>query len=360
MLYLVYKGNEFMQTNSYYNDKNKEINVKLKKELAKLPSFTLEFFLGMESNTSTLTRLGYCKDLKIFFHFLTSEVLEFEGKTTSSFTLFDLNKVTSLHLELFLNYLNLYDYKGKTYTNTSKTKARKLSTVRSMLRYFFKKEKISSNVGTKVDSPKIREKEIVRLEIDEMVTLLNQVESGAHLTKQQKGFHKHTKTRDFAMLSLFLGTGIRISECVGLNVEDIDFKNNAFTITRKGGNRVILYFNDEVSDALHNYVQERAKTKELDENENALFLSLQKKRMSVRSVEKLVQKYASLATPLKKITPHKLRSTYGTNLYRETKDIYIVADVLGHKDVNTTKKHYAAISEDIRRDAANKVKLLKP
>ena len=81
------------------------------------------------------------------------------------------------------------------------------------------------------------------------------------------------------------------------------------------------------------------------------------KRISVRAVEILVKKYSSLVTTMKKITPHKLRSTYGTSLYRETGDIYLVADVLGHKDVNTTKKHYAAIEEDRRRKAANIVKL---
>ena len=86
---------------------------------------------------------------------------------------------------------------------------------------------------------------------------------------------------------------------------------------------------------------------------------MQKKRISVRAVELLDKKYSSLVTTMKKITPHKLRSTYGTSLYRETGDIYLVADVLGHKDVNTTKKHYAAIEEDRRRKAANIVKLRK-
>ena len=71
----------------------------------------------------------------------------------------------------------------------------------------------------------------------------------------------------------------------------------------------------------------------------------------------MVKKYARQVTPNKKITPHKLRSTYGTNLYKETGDIYLVADVLGHKDVNTTRKHYAAIDEDRRRQAATVVKL---
>jgi site-specific recombinase XerD len=175
----------------------------------------------------------------------------------------------------------------------------------------------------------------------------------------QKGFHKHTKERDFALLSLFLGTGIRISECVGLNVDDIDFDNYAFTITRKGGSRVILYFNDEVKEALEKWLEVRANIKDLPPTEKALFISLQNKRLGVRSVEKLVKKYASITTPLKHITPHKLRSTYGTNLYRETNDIYVVATVLGHKDVNTTRKHYAAMSEDIRREASTKVKLRK-
>lgn len=84
---------------------------------------------------------------------------------------------------------------------------------------------------------------------------------------------------------------------------------------------------------------------------------MQKKRIGVRAVEKLVKKYASQVTTLKKISPHKLRSTYGTTLYRETGDIYLVADVLGHSDVNTTKKHYAQQSDDNRRRAARIVKL---
>ena len=94
-------------------------------------------------------------------------------------------------------------------------------------------------------------------------------------------------------------------------------------------------------------------------HEEALFLSLQKKRITVRAVQNLVKKYASKVTTLKKITPHKLRSTYGTSLYKETGDIYLVADVLGHKDVNTTRKHYAAQADERRRMAAKAVHLRK-
>ena len=204
--------------------------------------------------------------------------------------------------------------------------------------------------------PKIHDSQIIRLELDEVEKVLNLAENGRDMTQMQQGFHKHTQARDYAMLTLFLGTGIRISECVGLNIDDFDFKQNAFVVTRKGGNKTILYFNEEVSDALQNYILQRQNLKTEPGSEKALFLSLQNKRISVRAVEKLVKKYSQLINPLKKITPHKLRSTFGTNLYRETNDIYVVADVLGHKDVNTTRKHYAAISEDIRKNAAKKVR----
>ena len=128
-------------------------------------------------------------------------------------------------------------------------------------------------------------------------------------------------------------------------------------VTRKGGNQAILYFSDEVKFALKEYIAEKKNDPKVPFDENAFFLSMQYKRINVRSVEILVKKYSKLVTPLKKITPHKLRSTYGTRLYNETKDIYIVADVLGHRDVNTTKKHYAAITQENRKRVANAVKL---
>ncbi|HCX65085.1 MAG TPA: integrase, partial [Eubacteriaceae bacterium] len=175
--------------------------------------------------------------------------------------------------------------------------------------------------------------------------------------KSEKKYHQHTKERDLALMTLFLGTGIRVSELVALNIDDFDFSNNSFLITRKGGNQVVLYFSDEVKQVLSNYLGIRNQTDALPGHEEALFLSLQKKRLGVSSIQKLIKKYTEKVTPLKNISPHKLRSTFGTNLYRESGDIYLVADVLGHKDVNTTKKHYAAIGDEQRRQAARMVKL---
>ena len=344
---------------SYAKQRDAKNILKLREMRNHLPTFCAEFFIGIENNTSVLTRIAYAQDLHVFFTFLSNEIPEFEGKDIRLFTLSDLNKLTAEHIELFLDYLNLYYIDGKKFINNDKAKARKLATIRSLLKYFYKKDKISQNVAQKVDMPKIYSKNIIRLEQNEVHKLLDIADRGdIALTRQQKDFHKHTRIRDLAILMLFLGTGIRISELVGININDINFDNNSFVITRKGGNQYILYFSDEVATALLDYKRVREQIKVAkDEDTNAFFLSLQNKRITTRAVQNLVKKYSRIASPLKKISPHKLRSTYGTNLYQQTHDIYIVADVLGHKDVNTTKKHYAAISENIRKDASTRIKL---
>lgn len=342
---------------NYFKERNYKITKKTQQLLTELPFFCNEFFRGIENQTTPLTQFNYAQDLKIFFNFLTTEIIEFNNISIKDFSLKNLSEVTATHIEIFLNYLSGYFINENYITNNEKGKARKLATIRSLLKYFYKKDKIPSNVSNKIDTPKIHEKEIVRLEVDEVVKLINQTENPVNLTKRQYSYNKITQKRDTALLSLLLGTGIRVSECVGINLEDIDFKVNGLRITRKGGNQVVLYFSDEVAKELISYISEREKNPNIPQNEKALFLSIQNKRIGVRAVEKLVKKYSQAVIPLKNITPHKLRSTYGTNLYRETNDIYIVADVLGHKDVNTTRKHYAAISEDARRSVANKVKL---
>ena len=256
-----------------------------------------------------------------------------------------------------MEYLKYRDTDGKKISNKENAVKRKISTLKSVFKYFYRAEKLSENIMERVQLPKLHSKEIIRLDIDEVAMMIDEAENGEGLSERQKAYHNKTKIRDVALLSLLLGTGIRVSECVGLNISDVDFKNNGILIHRKGGKEVTIYFSDEVKEALQNYFDERVLILEESGHEGALFLSMQNKRLSVRSVEKLVKKYAKIISPLKKITPHKLRSTYGTNLYKETGDIYLVADVLGHSDVNTTKKHYAAIEDDRRKSARNIVKL---
>ena len=317
------------------------------------PYFVHDFLISIENNTSSLTRLNYLTDLKLFFSYIANTL----SKEPKFITCQDLDNLKSRDIERFLSYVSYFEKDGKVHINKEKGKARKLSAIRSLFRFLFNSDMISSNVISKIATPKIHEKEIVRLEPDEIAKLLDEAESPENLTRREITYNRRTKERDVAMLTLFLGTGIRISECVGLNISDLNLTDNSFRITRKGGNQVVLYFSNEVKDALLQWLKVREEIETVDPDEQALFLSLQRKRITPRAVENLVKKYSQAVTPLKKISPHKLRSTYGTSLYRETQDIYIVADVLGHKDVNTTKKHYAAIDEDIRRNASTKVKL---
>ena len=349
-------------SNAYYNQRDDKNIKKIRALCDELPPVVTEFFVGIQLRTSSLTRLNYAYDLRIFFDFLVKR--KFKTLKMDEIVIADLEQVTSTDIEVFLDYLSSYDFNGKRFRCGEKAKMRKLSTVRAFFKYFFNKEKLRANVAAKVEMPKKHEDTIIRLEPNEVAELLNTVERGNSLTPKQLDFHNKSSKRDVAILTLFLGTGIRISELVGLDRTDIDFSNNAFTVVRKGGNKSILYFSDEVGDALKDYMAWL--DKELNENiafadkvkdTSPLFFSAQGNRISVRAVELLVKKYSRIVCPLKKITPHKLRSTYGTALYRETQDIYVVADVLGHKDINTTKKHYAAISEDIRRNASKKVKL---
>ena len=347
---------------AYYATYNDQVNIKneqqLRKLLKELPAFCREFFRGIEPKTSSRTRIAYAMDLKTFFYFLETEYPELSEGPAKNWTVDVLDRITLTMLEDYLDFIKLYENKeNKVNVNEENGRCRKTASLRSFYKYFHKKQKIKDNVASLLDMPKKPEKAIIRLEPNEVANLLDAVEQGNKLTDKQQKFHAKNKTRDLAVMTLLLGTGIRVSECVGLDITDLDFDNNGMRIRRKGGKEMILYFGDEVRKALLDYLDERELIMPKEGSENALFLSIQRKRLSVRAVENMVKKYSESVILLKKITPHKLRSTYGTQLYRETGDIYLVADVLGHSDVNTTKKHYAAMDEDRRKMAANVVQL---
>ena len=352
-----------MENRPYHEQIDIENTIRLRELISTLPPFVTTFFRGIEQNTSSRTRIAYAYDLRIFFHFLQSTNPYFKNKNLSDILLDDLDKLKVFDIEEYMEYLKYYsndenDSYGKI--NKERGISRKISSLKAFYNYFYRNEMIKTNPAALVMLPKKHEKEIIRLDVDEVAMLLDYVENGEGLTEKQLTYHKKNKTRDLAIMTLMLGTGIRVSECVGLDINDVDLKNDGIKIHRKGGKEVIVYFGDEVRSALIDYMEERKKIIPEKGYENALFLSMQNKRISVRSVENLVKKYSSMLTGLKHITPHKLRSTYGTNLYKETGDIYLVADVLGHSDVNTTRKHYAAIQEDRRRSAKDAVKLREP
>ena len=347
-----------MKEKAYHEKVTIQNELKLRELLQTLPNFCRDYFIGIEPTTSSRTRIAYAYDLGIFFEYM-HENNPFCRKTEiSEFPLTILDQIKAQDIEEYLNWLKYYIKDEVEHTNNERGISRKLACLRSFYHFFFRTERISTNPAELVKMPKLHEKNIVRLDVDEVALLLDEVESGESLTQRQKAYHAQTKKRDLAMLTLMLGTGIRVSECVGLDITDVDFHNNGIKVTRKGGSEMIVYFGEEVEQALQNYINgSRKEVIPQEGHELALFYSTQKRRIGVGAVENLVKKYAKQVTPLKKITPHKLRSTYGTTLYQETGDIYLVADVLGHKDVNTTRKHYAAQDENRRRMAAKAVKL---
>ena len=346
-----------MKEKAYYEKVNVKNETLLRNLLQKMPPYCKQFFIGIEPTTSSRTRIAYAYDLNCFFDYLHENNPLCTKKDITEIPLSVLGNLAPMDIEEYLSYLKYYEKDGVEHTNDERGLKRKLASLRSFYRYLYKNEMIGQDPAVKVDMPKIHEKTITRLDIDEVANLLDEVESGESLTEKQQKFHEKTKTRDLAMMTLLLGTGIRVSECVGLDIEDVDFKNNGIKVTRKGGNEMVVYFGPEVEKALKRYLEVREGITPLAGHEHALFYSAQRKRIGVQAVENMVKKYSRQITTTKKITPHKLRSTYGTNLYKETNDIYLVADVLGHADVNTTKKHYAALEDERRRSARNKVRL---
>lgn len=345
------------ETKTYSEQQKIKYTLQLNELLKILPPFCTKYFNSLEFSKQPSTKVAYAQDIKTFFEFLIASYEQFKDYKICDFTLDDIDKLTGNDISDFLRYVKLYDKDGNLKSNSERAAKRKLCALRRFYSYYYRYEFISNNPTLKVDMPKIHDKAITRLEVNEVAEFLDNVESGNKLTKNQLKRHEKLKKRDLALLTLMLGTGIRVSECVGLDINDVDFDNDRIKVVRKGGSESFVYFGDEVREALLDYLEERYDLKPEPEHENALFISSKNKRLCVRSVELIVKKYAATVTTVKHITPHKLRSTYGTNLYQESKDIYLVADVLGHSDVNTTRRHYAELVDENKRSARNIVRL---
>lgn len=341
---------------NYRKETEEKINDKIQEMLEDVPEFVSSYILSIAYSTSASTRLEYLRDIKRFLNYIVESYTEKDIYDIKSITLDILDSLDVDYLNSYASYLKTYRENGQTRSNDNISIRRKLSSIRSLYSYLYINDMINDNPMVKIKVPKVSKKEIIRMDKDETRDFLNAVESGAsNASPHQAKYHEKQKDRDFALISLLLGTGMRVSECVGLNINDIDLKHYAIKITRKGGKEEIIYMSDVLADIMNDYLEYRKSLSPLPGHEQALFLSSQRTRIGVRSVELLVKKYKNQACLLKNITPHKLRSTYGTTLYEATGDLYLVAEVLGHSSVETTKKHYANISNQHKFENRNKV-----
>ena len=317
--------------------------------LDRLPDFVSRFITYISDTTSALTRENYARDIEIFFDFIEKE-LEIEKAEITTDTL---SKLSIDFISDYSKYLSYNMKNGTPHKVSEVTKARRLSSIRSLYKYLYISGQIPENQLTKVRSPKLDDKKIIRLESSESANLLNTILTGkgTEASSQAQKFNAMLGLRDYTLIALLLNTGIRVSECVGLDISDIDTSTYSLRVIRKGHSEyTTLYYNDDMAALLDDYMDYRNSITGVKAgDEKALFLSNRRQRISVRSVEELVKKYSGRANILKHITPHKLRATYGTALYEATGDIRATANALGHKSIETTSRRYVETGKDARR-----------
>ena len=340
----------------YRDEKNNRVMEKINDITVDLPMFVRRFaneYL-ITKNKAPRTVLGYVGDIKVFFEYLEKS----QGIPVMQIKIETLGSLTADDIQDYLMYLMRYNRKDPNNSkvikesNQAPARARKLSSLRALYRYLIAHGHLEKNVAELVDMPKIEEKAIVYLEKEEVREVLQGAETGDALTQTQYKFAKGQQMRDVAILTLLLHTGMRVSELVGIDLQDIDWGEKRIRIFRKGRKEQYVYFNEPVREALQDYIDHERKVSA--EDLNALFISRKGQRISVRAVERLVKKYTASTVPTKRITPHKLRSTFATNLYEETGDIYVTSDALGHSSLETVKK-YTNLHDERRRRAAEAI-----
>ena len=279
-----------MAERKYSEQVNIDNALKLRELLKQMPGFAADYFRAIEPTTQSRTRIAYAYDMIVFFKFLKENNPSLKNTEIRDIKLSLLDELKAVDIEEYMDYLKYYNKGDKERANTETGIKRKLVALRGFYKYYYKRELITNNPTVLIDIPKLHEKEIIRLDADEVETLLNDVETGDGLSGRAASFHGKTAVRDLAIVTLMLGTGIRVSECVGLDIKDVDLDNDRINIVRKGGNESFVYFGNEVRQALIEYLEERKKIDAAEGNENALFLSSRKSRMTVRNVEILVKK----------------------------------------------------------------------
>ena len=326
----------------------------------RLPDFVTEYLIEYYTGESVNTQIGYAIDIRVFFNYLKLEVLN-GVNDIKDITVKDINNLKVTDLIRFKSYLREYEQEtrtvtGKTIKRTYRNSAyginRKMSAVRGMFIYLYKTEQIKENITDKVDFAKLHQKIKKRLTSQETCDLLDVIYNGE---KYYEGRllteYKKRKARDTAIFTTYLGTGIRVSELINLNIEDLDLDTNSFIVTRKGGDQQEIFMPQQVKETISEYLEQEKKLRETIEK-GPLFLSRNSKRFTTAGIEKLLKNYChtvSITNP-DKTRPHALRRTFACQLLEDGVDIKMVAELLGHKNIEVTHKYYAQYNAQARKE----------
>ncbi len=326
-----------------------------------LPRFLRSFFLYLKGNVLPMSRLAYLHDIRFFCNYLIHETDLTEAEIPRQITLEEFRCIRAADINIYLDYCRKYKVETEkniyVYENNNKTLARKKSSVSVMFKQLYREQLLTENITDGFDPirvPKAGEREIKALQDDEVMIMLDAVTNGTGLTEHQRAYWQKTKKRDKAVLILFLTYGLRLSELQQLNISSFNFSRGEFKIYRKRGKESIMPLNESATAVLEDYLlhERPAEDTLTPENRDALFLSLQGRRLTDRQIRELVKKYTSIAlhtTQTAGYSPHKLRATAATSLIGRGNSIYDVAALLDHEQVTTTQL-YARHKQNVKRD----------
>lgn len=345
-----------MDKSSYKYETQQAYKERVEQLLTALPEFCKQYLYAKETNLSELTIASYAYNLRVFFVYLATHNPYFEKKAHLTKDYDD--KLTLNHPDITIDDISelqtsdIEEFKHDMLMagNSKDTLSHYISALNGLWKYLVKNKYLKYNPVEGVERLKPKQKKIVVLENEEDERFLNCVMFGTGLTAKQLQYHNRDKERDIAIYFLFLDTGIRISELVGLNLRDFDFESHCFGVIRKGGNYQKIYMSDQCEEYIKEYIDIRESRYKPDHEENALFIGVNGKRLTVRAIQKQTQKYVAASLPRKpdKVTPHKFRSTYATSLLEQTGDIKLVSELLGHANVTTTEKYAKYNNEKLK------------
>lgn len=308
-------------------EKEAQAKEKMLIKLSQLPEIFTLFYDWMDAREQSYTTMNnYINHVIEFMNFYT------RGKANEKFY----ETVSDNDIEKYMSSLRRKIVDGEEVGNGDEIRAAKWSSLNKFFKFLSQKKHIDNNPMLLTERPKIKTThDVVYMTPEEIESVMMRVREESK---------PRTRNRDLCIMAMGLGTALRVSAIVNINVEDIDFKTNTIRVIEKGRKTKDVKFSENLRNLLLIWLKDRELFYDGNTESGPLFLSQLKTRLSVDRVEKMVKKYTDHLP--KKITPHKLRSSAAMNLYGSGVDLLTIASILGHESVTTTQRYTKAYDEE--------------